>query len=45
MEIRGRHYAIKYGYLVEKLEQLKQQAEQLKKKGLKGFKPMIKLPI
>jgi len=39
------HYGSNYGYFVGKLELLKLQAEKLKKKWLKGFKPIKKLPI
>ncbi len=38
-------YGTNYGYFVGKLERLKQQAEKLKKKWLKGFKPIKKLTI
>jgi len=39
------YYGTNYGYFVGKLELLKQQAEKLKKKWLKGFKPIKKLTI
>jgi len=41
----SQHYGSNYSYFVGKLELLKQQAEKLKKKWLKGFKPIKKLTI